>query len=253
MKFTAIALSLLLVTIISLSSTGATSYLHVQDDKLAAVKKLEDQLKELERNPGTVKVRISGKEESSANIKVAVARTEVLTPATEGGQEKTVTTTKTLDIDLENVTVSDEYINQKIATSRFEESGQTGPCPGVKIMQVGVTPEYDVVDDYAYDNGAYRITVWKGFRYDRASIPRVFWVIIDKDSLSNVGPLLHDLLYRHGGVLPQDRVTPYRTFSRLDADNIFKDLMGKCGVSGIRREMAYQAVRRFSWFAWKGK
>ena len=120
-------------------------------------------------------------------------------------------------------------------------------------MQVGATVDYDVVDDYVYDGGTYKITAWKGFRYDRASIPRIFWVIIDKDSLSNVAPLFHDLLYRHGGELPQERVTPYRTFSRLETDNLFRELMGKCGVGAVRRELAYRAVRNFSGFAWNGK
>jgi hypothetical protein len=118
-------------------------------------------------------------------------------------------------------------------------------------MQVGATADYDVAEDYIYDSGTYKITAWKGFRYDRASIPRIFWVIIDKDSLSNVAPLFHDLLYRHGGVLPADRVTPYRKFSRVEVDNLFRELMGKCGVSPLRRELAYRAVRNFSGFAWK--
>ena len=66
--------------------------------------------------------------------------------------------------------------------------------------------------------------------YDRASIPRIFWLIIDKDSLSNVAPLFHDLLYRYGGRLPPNLVSPYREFSREDTDKLFYDLMVKCGV-----------------------
>ncbi len=251
MKFTSLAIALLLLTTIVIPAREAPTKPQ-ETDRLSEVKKLEDQIKELERNPGSVKVRVSGKKESTASINVAVERTELIAPSSAGGKEEDVTTKKSLDIDLKNIAVPDEYINEKVATSFLAEH-QIGTCEGVKIMQVGATGDYDVVDDYVYDGGTYKITVWKGFRYDRASIPRIFWVIIDKDSLSNVAPLFHDLLYRHGGKLPQDRVTPFRTFSRLEADNIFRELMGKCGVGAVRRELAYRAVRNFSGVAWNGK
>lgn len=250
MKFTSLAISLFLLTALVIpAQEGAKP----QDtDKLSEVKKLEDQIKELERNPGTVKVRVSGKKESTASINVAVERTELMAPSGDEGKEEKVTTKKSLDIDLKNIAVPDDYINEKVAASFLAEH-QIGTCQGVKVMQVGATGDYDVADDYVYDGGTYKITAWKGFRYDRASIPRIFWVIIDKDSLSNVAPLFHDLLYRHGGELPQERVTPYRTFSRLETDNLFRELMGKCGVGAVRRELAYRAVRNFSGFAWNGK
>lgn len=247
MKFTLLLVSLLLSTIIFVPPPKADSKAQ-ETDKLAEVRKLEAQLKELERNPGTVKVNVSGKAEASANIDVAVVG---MKPSTESGQEGQFTTSrKSLNVDLQNIDVPDEYINEKIAFS-FSPDRQIGTCAGVRVMQVGATQDYDVVDDYVYDNGTFKITAWKGFRYDRASVPRIFWVIIDKDSLSNVAPLFHDLLYRHGGELPPERVTPYRKFSRLEADNLFRELMGRCGVGAIRREMAYRAVRSFSGFAWK--
>lgn len=250
MKFTSLAIALLLLTSLVIPAQEPETKPQ-NTDKLAEVKKLEAQIKELERNPGTVKVRVSGEKESAASIEVAVERTEVMAPSTERGKEEKVTTTKTLDIDLKNIEVPDEYINEKVAASFLAET-QIGTCPGVKVMQVGATGDYDVVEDYVYDGGTYKVTAWKGFRYDRASIPRIFWVIVDKDSLSNVAPLFHDLLYRHGGKLPADRVTPYRTFSRVETDNLFKELMGKCGVGAVRRELAYRAVRNFSGFAWSG-
>jgi hypothetical protein len=97
----------------------------------------------------------------------------------------------------------------------------------------------------------YKITVLKGFTYDRASIPRIFWVIIDKDSLGNVAPLLHDLLYRNGGLLPTNQVTPYRKFSRKETDDLFLEVATKCGVSKWRRDLVYQVVRNFGGSSWK--
>lgn len=250
MKFTSLAISFLLLTTLILPGQEAAT--KPQDtDKLAEVKRLEEQIKELERTPGTVTVRVSGKKESDASINVAVERTELMAPSSVGAKEVRVTSKKTLDIDLKDIAVPDEYINEKVATS-FLTQHQIGTCEGVKIMQVAATGDYDVAEDYVYDGGTYKITAWKGFRYDRASIPRIFWVIIDKDSLSNVAPLFHDLLYRHGGKLPPERVTPYRTFSRAETDNLFRELMGKCGVGAVRRELAYRAVRDFAGSAWNG-
>ncbi len=119
-------------------------------------------------------------------------------------------------------------------------------------MQIGASKDYQVVEDYTYraDN-KYNITVLSGFIYDRASIPRIFWVIISQDDLSNVAPVFHDLLYRNGGVLPISQVSPYRTFEREDVDNLFLELAKKCGVSPLKANIAYQVVRKFGGPSWK--
>jgi hypothetical protein len=119
MKSKLFAVSLLLLMCLLVPPPKATSNAQ-HPTKLSDVKKLEDQLKELERHPGSVKVRVSGKKESSANIKVAV---EGMTPSTEVGQEgKLISTKKSLDIDLKNVDVPDEYINEKISASFLAEN-----------------------------------------------------------------------------------------------------------------------------------
>lgn len=245
MKLISIATLLLLICISNQNPSPKS-----QATNKADLQKVEKQLKELDKESGSVKVDVSGDTETSADFKVQVQKTVVIpAPPTLGGKEKVVTTTKNFDIDLTNIEVPDEYINQKIA-SAFLSDKQIGSCPGVKISQIGATEDYDVAEDYTYDGESFKITAWKGFRYDRASIPRIFWLIIDKDSLSNVAPLFHDLLYRHGGKLPQDRVIPFRTFTREETDELFKTLMGKCGVNPIRRELAYQAVRKFAASSW---
>ena len=94
------------------------------------------------------------------------------------------------------------------------------------------------------------ISAKRGFQFDRASIPRIFWVIISKDDLSNVPPLFHDLLYRYAGNLPQGWVTPTTQFTRKEADNLFHHLMAQTGVTSWRLHIAYQAVSQFSSFAW---
>lgn len=156
-------------------------------------------------------------------------------------------------IDLSLITVPENYILGAVS-SIFGRDPKASSCPGVAVRQIGGnTPMYEVTENYPYTYKGTAITVPKGFRYDRASIPRVFWVLIDKDSLSNVAPLFHDLLYRHGGVLDTKLVTPYRKFKRDDADNLFYELMGRCGVEEWRRTAAYEAVHRFAKSHWNGQ
>lgn len=249
MKLISIVTLLLLICISNQNQSPKPQTTKKADSNL---QKVEQQLKELDKESGSFEVDVSGDKENAAKFDVQVEKTEVVSVSPTLGGHKTIKTTKNVDIDMTNIEVSDEYINQKLA-SAFLSTKLIGDCPGVKLMQVGATADYDVVEDYTYDGASFKITAWKGFRYDRASIPRIFWVIIDKDSLSNVAPLFHDLLYRNGGKLPQDRVTPFRTFTREETDELFRTLMGKCGVNPIRRELAYQAVRKFAGSSWNSQ
>lgn len=192
--------------------------------------------------------------------------------------------------------VSDDVVDERFRIAL--DNDLRGTIPGVKLMQLGASAIYEVIEDYSVvfsdqdvgmrisqpsyplgrmltyeetlqmhragdmsyrDNHPWyppvdiKVTAKKGFQYDRASIPRIFWVLISKDDLSNVPPLFHDLLYRFGGILPDagDHVNPYTRFDRDNADKLFDILMEQCGVSGWRRKAAYMAVSMFSGFAWK--
>jgi hypothetical protein len=256
MKLTTLAITLLLVSSVAMPNRwDLTDFQETTERKSSDLQKLEAQFKQIDEESDSVKVDVTGNKESSGSVNIIVQRNIYPTTAT------TATTTATaseaiirketlLNIDLSNIDVSDAYINEKIATA-FSTPSNRGTLPGVKVMQVGASEIYEVVEDYTYDAVMYKITVLKGFKYDRATVPRIFWVLIDKDSLSNVAPLFHDLLYQHGGVLPQTQVSPYRRFSRKDTDDLFLELMTKCDVKKWRREAAYQAVRKFSGPFWK--
>ena len=168
-------------------------------------------------------------------------------------------------IDLGDAEISDEFVESRM-TLRFDPS-RAGLLPDVKLRGFGSTGVYEVVEDYAYEvdhasigrhprlgaetaRHLCTITVRKGFQFDRATIPRLFWVLISKDDLSNVAPLFHDLLYRFGGALPKQWVTPYTTFTRKEADSLFFHMMEGSGVTLWRLHVAYQIVCYFSSFAW---
>jgi len=174
---------------------------------------------------------------------------EKAAPVYEGAATHTSATVKVVDINVNNVHIPDEYIDEKVRAGFLVK----GDIPGVKVVQIQATAFYEVAEDYTYSSNEYRITAPRGFVYDRASSPRIFWVIVSKDDLSNVPPLFHDLLYANGGILPTNYVIPYRTFNRKNTDKLFLELMQKSGVKWWRCDLAYSAVRNFAAFAWKTK
>lgn len=90
----------------------------------------------------------------------------------------------------------------------------------------------------------------RGYEFDLASVPRVVWPIIAPFELSILAPLFHDLIYEFKGRPPADQVVPYRTFERVEADDLFLRLMALEGVSWWRRNAAYAAVRAAGGLYW---
>lgn len=204
------------------------------------------------RAPTTANVTFVGDTESEGRLFIRVQQSRGGSPRL-GGARSTQSQEYTVDLGFIEQLPDDVFIQiVKLIFSRGVQNG-AGFLDGVKVKQIGATADYEVVEDYSYQYGPNKITVPKGFRYDRASIPRIFWLLIDKDSLSNVAPLFHDLLYRNGGRLEQNLVSPYRTFSKEDTDNLFFELMGKCGVNGWRQLAAYQAVKNLAQSSWRGQ
>jgi hypothetical protein len=105
-------------------------------------------------------------------------------------------------------------------------------------------------ESYVYQHGDHTITVRQGFKFDLASVPRVFWWLIAPFELSITAPLLHDFLYQHRGEPPDDAIQPPRTYTRGQADVLFRDIMEQEGVVTWRRVTAYRCVQLFGWIAW---
>jgi hypothetical protein len=104
--------------------------------------------------------------------------------------------------------------------------------------------------DYVYQDGEHRITVPAGFEFDLSSVPRALWSVIAPFELSVTAPLLHDFLYRYGGH-PPGAIEPPRTYTRKEADELFRRVMEEEGVPAWRRHAAYAAVRLFGRRAWR--
>lgn len=106
--------------------------------------------------------------------------------------------------------------------------------------------------DYTYTDGATVLRIPSGFQFDLASVPRFAWSLIAPFELSIVAPLLHDFLYGHGGRLPDGSVAPPRSYSRKEADALFREVMRQERVAAWRARLAYWAVRWFGRGSWRG-
>lgn len=78
----------------------------------------------------------------------------------------------------------------------------------------------------------------KGFVFDFASIPRVFWIIIAPSELGDVAPLVHDWCYRNG------------RGTRKEVDKVFLKDMIEDNIIFWKRWLAYNLVRTCGWQSW---
>lgn len=185
------------------------------------------------------------KSKSTANQKSLILRVERKADSNKGLTKKVLLNLNITDLQAE------EQLNSIL--KGIVSGSWCGSIPNVSMSLVGTTPFWRIDQTYTYAGQGYRIKVPYGFQFDRASIPLFFQLLITKDHLGNVAPLIHDYLYRYGGALPADAVDPSNTrFSRLQADELFKRIMGQCGVKRWRQKAAYMAVRLGGCPAWKG-
>lgn len=114
--------------------------------------------------------------------------------------------------------------------------------------------QYILKDFCVYESELFgvSIVVPTGFVTDLASIPRVVWTLIGwtPDGLHRNAAIVHDFIYQRRGRVPAIYISPARFFSRKECDQVFKEAMLSLGVSKIKANIMYGAVRTFGWLAW---
>ena len=166
---------------------------------------------------------------------------------------------ESFDIDCGGVNLTDADIHAIIENAPHDavtRDVESSPIPMVNLTYNVRDKSWILTSDCVYTTDAgWTITAKKDFVFDLASVPRFLWVLISSFDLSLIAPLYHDLLYRHGGLLPDGQLSPVKNpsyrFSREEADDILFELMKKAQVPWWKRRAAYRAVRTFSGFAWK--
>lgn len=107
-----------------------------------------------------------------------------------------------------------------------------------------------------------RIEIKKGFRWDGASVPKVFWRLgFTPDGPHRAAALVHDLLYIYKGKLPEsmflaryaevDWHSQSGGFNRRDADRMFGKLMKEAQIPSFYRAVMFWFVRIFGWMYWR--
>lgn len=123
--------------------------------------------------------------------------------------------------------------------------------PRPQVRQTAKRGEWLLCEPVLVEDGYRRWYVPQGFRFDYASVPRFIRPLIQTTDLGTAGPLVHDRLYRHGGWVTLIDGSEAR-YTRKAADRIFRELMQAVDrVPRWRRWLAYQAVRRFGFGAWR--
>ena len=102
----------------------------------------------------------------------------------------------------------------------------------VRINGVG---KYELLSDVSVSVNGWNITVYKGFTWDGASIPKSLWSEVGCPIDYAVESLIHDALYRTA-LLNKD-----------EADLIFKSLLLSNGVNEITANLMYLAVSSFGY------
>jgi len=87
----------------------------------------------------------------------------------------------------------------------------------------------------------FNIVIYKDFRFDGVSIPRIAWATTGTPfSPRHILPgVVHDHLYKSG------------LTGRKRADKIYRYLLMMCGVNLYQRNKQYGALRLLGWRAWR--
>lgn len=111
----------------------------------------------------------------------------------------------------------------------------------LSVKKIG-KQSYLLLEDITANSLGYQIKLLKGFDFDAASIPQVFWSIIGSPFTGNytTPAAIHDGLYA-GEIL-----------DRKVCDDMFLDLMKQYKVSYVRRYSMYWAVRLGGGKVWRG-
>ena len=85
------------------------------------------------------------------------------------------------------------------------------------------------------------ITIPKGFITDKASIPRIAFTLFPRSVSYDFASIIHDYLYEE------------KMWTRKDCDKIFKSFLKLAGVSNLKVNTMYHAVRVGGYFRYKRK
>jgi hypothetical protein len=94
------------------------------------------------------------------------------------------------------------------------------------------------------------ILIPKGFIFDGASVPRVFWPILDPVGILLIGSIFHDFGYVYGFLLDEQHNKVFNNASRAFVDRQIRDINTYINGTFILNEIAWVVLRLFGGFVW---
>lgn len=90
-----------------------------------------------------------------------------------------------------------------------------------------------LLSDFSYENDKIKVTAKAGFIFDGASVPKFFWRVVGHPfSFELLRPaVIHDICYAT------------ECFARDYSDDLFEEMLDFAGVSEIKEDAMYLAVR----------
>jgi len=102
----------------------------------------------------------------------------------------------------------------------------------VEILENG--REVQLIEPIIFDLGGAPVEIPAGFRTDFASSPKIVWAWIPPWGKYSRAAVIHDFLIRN------------KIVSRGEADDLFLDHLVEAGVSKLKRNVMWAAVRFYS-------
>lgn len=101
-------------------------------------------------------------------------------------------------------------------------------------------------------NKKYRVPV--PFIFDFASVPIIFWPILNPTGVLLVGSVFHDYGYRYGGLYiqyPKENKFTFRVMSRGELDQLFEDITIEANGMKYLAKAAKWAVKVGGAYTWR--
>jgi len=130
------------------------------------------------------------------------------------------------------------------------------------VRKRGERRRWEVMEDWTCDflGRGFTYIIPAGFIFDGASIPRLFWNILNPTGYLFIAGLLHDFVYKYRFLYTystiesldgMERRVIREFYSQKEADKKFEDLADKiCMGASFFTAVAYKSLRMFGSTAW---
>lgn len=130
------------------------------------------------------------------------------------------------------------------------------------VRKRGERRRYRLMEDWKCEvlGRAFTFIIPKGFIFDGASIPRLFWNMLSPSGYLFIAGLLHDFLYKYAFAYVYSVIDSYdggeplliqKWFNQKQSDGKFEELADKiCVGAHFFTRVAYVSLRGFGFMAW---